>query len=200
MIRAGIVVFVGTLASILLVNVLLPDVADGWFSSASYALSVLVGLVAIRILGPGSPRASLSGLPSLRGVAEGLGVGLLTPVVAWGYVLLLTALLGPDPAVEESSSIAVALFATALLPALFEEWLDRGVLWLVCLEIGRARQAILITSLLFAVSHVFAASPMVFPLFFAMGCVLGWLRHRHDSLVPGIVAHFTHNAVVTLAA
>jgi len=199
--RAGGLVFVGTLGVILLANLLLPEAADGLFASAVYGAAALVGFVALRLLGPGALRSSLGGPPTPRGVLEGLGIGIATSVVAAGYSFVLVSGLGlEEPPEENVPPIVLALFASALHPALFEEWLDRGVLWIAALEVGRVPQAILVTSLLFAISHVFAASVLVFPLFFGIGCALGWLRFRHGSLVPGIVAHFVHNGVIVLAA
>ena len=82
----------------------------------------------------------------------------------------------------------------AVLPALVEEWTDRGVLWLAIRPLVSERMTILATALVFAFMHGLDGSFLLgFPHRFVAGLLLGWLRARTGSLVPCILAHFLHN-------
>ena len=136
------------------------------------------------------------------------------PWVAWvgivGLVILMEALdfgvaaiwqaLDPDT-YERIGRISEALFAGFMSPwgalavgmaaGLSEETLFRGAL--------QPRFGILLTSLLFAVSHVqYSFSPATL-LIFVMGLILGWVRKRW-GLMAAIILHALYNTVNLLLA
>ena len=92
--------------------------------------------------------------------------------------------------------------AAAVIAPLGEEILFRGYL------LGRLRQwltppvAIIVSALLFAGAHAFAASTGVIVVIvgtFVMGCVLGWLRMASQSIWPSVIAHMANNGLAVAA-
>ena len=165
-----------------------------------YSLVALVGAASIGLLGSGAARASLAspGRPAwwLVGPALGaLGVG-----ISLLYVGGLASLYGldVDSTLDRYSPDLATIVSVALLPALFEEWLTRGVLWTACERVTTPARTILITALLFAFMHGVGSGFLAYPHRFVSGLVAGWLRHRSGSLVPGIAQHFTRNLLCVL--
>ncbi|MCK6474840.1 MAG: ABC transporter permease subunit [Planctomycetes bacterium] len=100
---------------------------------------------------------------------------------------------GPlEMAFESLGSMGWILFFIAVMPALCEEHLFRGLLFTsLGSERGKAR-AIVLSAALFAAFH--------FPLFrqpavFAMGLMLGYLAWQTRSIWPGVLVHFFSNAL-----
>jgi membrane protease YdiL (CAAX protease family) len=95
----------------------------------------------------------------------------------------------------------LSVFAIALMPALCEETLFRGV---VLPSLARAGDAVglLGSTMLFALIHVDAvgASPAFYrvPFAFAVGLGLGTLRLLTGSLLPSMLAHAVLNTVTFL--
>jgi membrane protease YdiL (CAAX protease family) len=95
----------------------------------------------------------------------------------------------------------LSVFAIALMPALCEETLFRGV---VLPSLARAGDAVglLGSTVLFALIHVDAvgASPAFYrvPFAFAVGLGLGTLRLRTGSLLPSMLAHAVLNTITFL--
>jgi membrane protease YdiL (CAAX protease family) len=88
------------------------------------------------------------------------------------------------------------LFAlNSLAPALFEEIAFRGVIFGRLLTVLGEKEAWLVQAAFFSILHL---SPVIFPTHFAMGLILGWLRMRTLSLLPGMVLHAAWNAVIIL--
>lgn len=81
-------------------------------------------------------------------------------------------------------------------PALFEELGFRGVILPSLQPTLAMREAVVVSSLLFMTLHLSIAS---FPHLFLLGLVLGYLRARTGSLLPGMLMHFTHNLLCVLA-
>lgn len=89
-----------------------------------------------------------------------------------------------------SMTTAQALVAAALLPALLEELLFRGVLisgW----EYGGTWSALLVSALTFAMLH---GSPANFAGPLAAGFLYGYMTWSFKSVWPAVLAHFIHNA------
>lgn len=84
-----------------------------------------------------------------------------------------------------------SLVSRAVLPAVFEETLFRGIVLTALATTMSKRRAIAISSLYFAVVHLRLER---MPDTFAMGAVYGWLFVRTGSLLPGMLAHFLHNS------
>lgn len=194
-VRAAFVLFAGVLA-VLVLSARVSEIAHAaWLEAWVYHVGLLaVGAAGALCLGPRGLRSSLAGRPSVRGIAVGLGCAALGFAASWAYVELLAALLDVTPEPEAASPWPVALLRTALLPALTEEWICRGVLWIAVRRAVGERSTIVVTAALFAGMHMLEGWFFSVPHRFVVGLLLGWLRARTESLVPGVVAHFAHNA------
>ncbi len=87
-------------------------------------------------------------------------------------------------------------FAVCLQPAIVEEFFFRRVALGAALEVIPPTQAILITSMLFAMAHL--GAPLSIPVLAMLGAVLGMLRLASGGLLLPIVFHFLHNLCVLL--
>lgn len=97
--------------------------------------------------------------------------------------------------------IGFALAAAVIAP-IGEEIVFRGYL------LGRLQQwlatpvAIVVSALLFAGAHAFAASTGVIVIIvgtFVMGYILGWLRLASRSIWPSVIAHMANNGLAVAA-
>jgi hypothetical protein len=79
----------------------------------------------------------------------------------------------------------------SLAPAVFEEIAFRGVIFDRLSRALGEREGWLVQAAFFSVLHL---SPVIFPTHFAMGLILGWLRMRTGSLIPGMILHAAWNA------
>ncbi len=86
------------------------------------------------------------------------------------------------------------LITFAILPAIFEEILFRGIL-LNCFSGMRRIVSVLISALLFALYH---QSFVQFFYQFIYGVALGFLATNAKSVIPCIIAHFINNFTVLL--
>lgn len=190
-VAASIVVFGGVLASMI--------VASSSFEEASaHALAasigfVVTGLVAIAMLGQGAARASAPLATSVRDVLLAVPAGLVCVVVAIAYVRGLRLALGA-PDAEPDALRAADVVAFVVLAPLVEEWLTRGIAWFALREATSPRATLWTTSALFTLMHGLQGGLFVLPHRLFGGLVLGWLRQRSGSIVPGIVAHVVWNA------
>lgn len=103
----------------------------------------------------------------------------MTPRDAWGALL--------------------SLAAVALVPALCEEALFRGVLLKALLTRLRPAAAILVSASLFGSIHAMPTKDGDVTLYqvpqaLVVGLALGTLRYRSGSLLPGVLAHTLYNA------
>jgi len=90
--------------------------------------------------------------------------------------------------------LGIALLLSAVLPGVCEEMLFRGGL-MGAWERRGTRQALVITSVLFALLH---GSVLGFPVQLIMGFVLGYLVILSDSLFVGMIYHILHNATILI--
>ena len=148
------------------------------------------------VAGPALARASLGRRCAARECLLALPAGLLTFAVALGYVALLDLAGGSVPAPEPSPWLQV-LAEDVLAPAVVEEVLCRGLMFIAARELaGSQRGAILLSALLFGFLHgLNGAALLEVPHRLVGGLVFGWLRARSGSLVPGMLAHGLHNAL-----
>lgn len=91
--------------------------------------------------------------------------------------------------------VALALFVMALLPALFEEALFRGVLLQSIKEETGHLNAVLLCGMCFALFH---ASALQTIYQFVCGCAFALLAIRSRSVLPGMLAHFLNNATIII--
>jgi len=106
----------------------------------------------------------------------------------------------------------------AMIPAVFEEYFFRGFLWGAIEQHSRVTAvrtrtlersaspstsltAWWVTSLVFGAFHLIMPNPLALERLVAttaMGFVLGWVRRRTGSVLPGTLLHAVHNASATL--
>lgn len=92
---------------------------------------------------------------------------------------------------------SVLLFVMAVVPAVCEELAFRGFMLTGFRQSQRSPEAVVYTSLFFALSHTLIQQSV---LAFAAGLVLGALAIRTRSLFPCIVYHAVHNSLNVLEA
>lgn len=88
----------------------------------------------------------------------------------------------------------VSLFVFAIVPAIVEEYVFRGVILNSLLVLG-TKAAILVSSLFFALLH-FSLGSILYGFFF--GCVFSFVRLSTDNLIMTIVMHMTFNGINVL--
>lgn len=132
----------------------------------------------------------------LAGLAAGLPVLLAINI---GYHEILRRGFGVDaPRLTEffrqagHGPLATA-FAICVMPAFWEEIAFRGVILGGLKKAIGAREANLLTALLFAIIHQAFLS---LPVLFLLGWFLGRLREKSGSLWPGMAFHFLHNLAI----
>ena len=89
-----------------------------------------------------------------------------------------------------------SLLAIAIMPALCEEALLRGILLPSLRQRLAAALAVVLTALVFALIH----DAYRMPFTFVVGLALGALRMRAGSLLPSLIPHATLNALTFAAA
>jgi sodium transport system permease protein len=85
------------------------------------------------------------------------------------------------------------LLAMAVLPAICEELAFRGFILSGLRHLGHKWRAIVISSVFFGLAHVIVQQSLVAC---AVGVVIGYLAVQTGSLLPGILFHATHNALI----
>lgn len=194
---ALIVVFAGVLGSVILASSLFDAVSARAFA-ASFGF-VVTGLVAIAMLGPGAARASVPLAASARDVLLAVPTGSVCAAVAIAYVRGLRLAFGAPAVDAEPDALGITEIVTFIVLApLVEEWLARGVAWFALREHASPRATLWTTSALFALMHGLQGGLLVLPHRLFGGLVLGWLRQRSGSIVPGIVAHAVWNTCALL--
>ncbi|HXX69410.1 MAG TPA: type II CAAX endopeptidase family protein [Polyangiaceae bacterium] len=106
--------------------------------------------------------------------------------------MLETALAGADP-----TTLALALAAIAVAPAVGEETFFRGAMQTRLAAAYGRWPAIVVASLAFGLLHLDLVQGT---LAFFIGLFLGWCAERFDGIRPTIVAHAANNAVFILLA
>ena len=93
--------------------------------------------------------------------------------------------------------IVPAFIVIAIMPAVFEELMFRGLL-LNCCENGMGSiRAILVTGFCFSLFH---ASPEQTVYQFIAGCAFAFIAVRSGSILPSMVMHFINNALIVIFA
>ncbi|MBN8526517.1 MAG: CPBP family intramembrane metalloprotease [Planctomycetes bacterium] len=119
-----------------------------------------------------------------------------------GYHQAVTRLLGiaDDASLTEvflSSGFPVwaAVLSIVVQPAIIEELGFRGIVQGRLTGVVGAREAVVISALAFGIIHMAWFST---PYLVLLGLVLGWLRVASGSLLPCMLLHALHNAVVLI--
>jgi len=90
----------------------------------------------------------------------------------------------------------------ALAPAVIEELCFRGFLFTALRKVLSPGRLIVVTAVIFGLFHVVTGNMLLVERFVPttlLGLILGWLAFRTGSIWPGILMHFTHNALLELA-
>lgn len=104
-----------------------------------------------------------------------------------------------------SIPLPLRLLALAIVPAVCEEWFFRGILLSSMRGAPEQRRrsgdiaAVLITAAMFGAFHVLVRDKLFFERFLPtclMGLVLGFVCVRTNSIVPGMILHVSHNALL----
>lgn len=140
-----------------------------------------------------------SGKKKLALIFLGMAVCTVAEMLASAYSGIAKAMGFPASNYEidysgEPMVVALAVVCTALLPALFEEFVFRGVI------LGTLRRygdftAVLISALLFGLIHSTIAQ---IPFALAVGVALGIITVKTNSLLPGIIIHFANNLIAVV--
>jgi sodium transport system permease protein len=95
----------------------------------------------------------------------------------------------------EGPSVALAVIAIGVVPAICEELLFRGVLFRALASRFIPLVAIVISSVVFAAYHM--ALVQLLPTFI-LGLVVATLTYRARSIIPGMIVHLLNNTIVVL--
>ncbi|MCX5745722.1 MAG: type II CAAX endopeptidase family protein [Proteobacteria bacterium] len=144
-----------------------------------------------RVLGIRRPRAIFIVAAMLIGVA------------AWYVNLRLVELLpfrmptGPLEDLVERPPLVIVIVSLAVLPAICEEVLFRGVLARSLASTAHVAVAVVLSAALFSFYHLslVQAAPT-----FLLGLALGWLALRADSIVPAMLVHALNNLAAIVIA
>jgi len=162
---------------------------------------VTCAVAALLLLGHSAWKNSFGGGCSWKDLGLALLVGLACFLTSYVYVEALLYLTGEEEMeiaelIGFDASYGVLWIAMVLLPALSEEWTDRGVLWIALRRVTSPGATVFCTALLFAFMHgLNGAGLFEVPHRFVVGLGLGWLRLRSGSLWPGILAHGVLNTL-----
>ncbi|MGI9472761.1 MAG: ABC transporter permease subunit/CPBP intramembrane protease [Rubripirellula sp.] len=119
---------------------------------------------------------------------------MLAEWISYTYPISEQATAAMKPFTDQISSAPwlTIVFLMALVPAICEELAFRGFIFGgLVREKGRLR-AVVITALMFGVSHGVLQQSIAATV---MGLMLGWIALRTGSVIPGILVHFTNNAL-----
>ncbi len=97
----------------------------------------------------------------------------------------------------EGGLVVPALLVIAVLPAIFEEALFRGVILNSCEKSMGSVRAIFIVGFCFSLFHT---SPEQTVYQFIAGCVFAFLAVRSRSVLPSVMMHFINNALIVVFA
>lgn len=131
-----------------------------------------------------------------------LGLGIICFVINVAVSTLFNGILtftgyefsgGTSVADYSTGNFFLQIFLVAVLPAICEEFLHRGILLQGIKHIG-FKKAIVISSLLFALIH-FNVQQVFYA--FIIGLILGFVAVVSKNIYPAMIIHFVNNAVAT---
>jgi membrane protease YdiL (CAAX protease family) len=94
------------------------------------------------------------------------------------------------------NELLICIFILALLPALLEEYVFRGLILKIGLnQFSKAKRALFFQAFIFTILHL---SLYEFLGIFMMGSILGIISYRNNSLWYNGITHFTFNAVTVI--
>ncbi|MEG1613597.1 MAG: type II CAAX endopeptidase family protein [Clostridia bacterium] len=131
-------------------------------------------------------------------------ISIISPYVIVGISSVWQSLLyflGYNPGVASGGNISTVsmllyeLAFTAIMPAIFEEFTNRGLLYRAYNDTKKRYSVVLITSLMFALMH---SNITQVGYTFVCGLIAGTLVLHTKSIYPAVFYHFTNNAVSVL--
>lgn len=93
--------------------------------------------------------------------------------------------------------VVLALLVIAVLPALFEELLFRGIILNSCENGAGTVRTVFIVGFCFSLFH---ASPEQTVYQFITGCAFAFIALRSGSILPSVLMHFINNALIVIFA
>lgn len=174
-----------------------------FFVASVFGFGLMIGVALL--ISIGLPKRELFALrrPSSWGRAVGIGIVVLVAVFA------LSGIVGQflNPGEEQGLlpdrwpppdwfAYAFSVSAVVIGAPLAEELMFRGLGYSL-LEPYGVRIAVFGSAFAWALAHGLLQA---FPLIFALGLGLGFLRHAMGSIVPGMLLHATFNGIALLAA
>jgi ABC-2 type transport system permease protein/sodium transport system permease protein len=99
----------------------------------------------------------------------------------------------------KDAPLALTLLTMAIVPAFFEEWFFRGYLFPALHTKTTTATAIVVSAIAFGLFHAVNPNPLAVERVVSttlVGLLLGWVRWRTGSVLPGIVLHAVNNALV----
>ncbi len=204
-----------------------PSVGDVWLVAAIVAVAVIYlgGLAQVKygVLGVVITQLIIVGVPMLMAIYSkksikktfklrcfklvDIPVALVLIIGALMLGMALTAIVGSvfsssAENIEASADMLfgnefpIALVVVALLPAVCEELLFRGYVLGALTNRYSNTVSIILSSALFGIYHM---SVVKFFTTALLGAVIAYVAHKTKSLIPGIIMHFTNNAIACLA-
>jgi len=119
-------------------------------------------------------------------------------LVAFAYVEILRVVVDAGQAADPLPAEPAwwPWLSIAVLPAVIEEWLCRGILWEAARRFLSSNATILLTAALFALLHGLGGGVFLeLPHRFVAGLFFGFARERSGSLLPAIAGHFVLNGL-----
>lgn len=116
-------------------------------------------------------------------------------LIARSGLALPLPILPVEYAAKGLSVLLLLALSSAVLPALLEELMFRGVMQSSMMAVGGRLSAVWLTAAAFAVFH---SNPLFLVAPLGAGFILGYLRLHTDSLYPCIAAHLSLNLTIQL--
>jgi membrane protease YdiL (CAAX protease family) len=132
-----------------------------------------------------------------------VAAAVLVGVSAWFLNLVIVVLIKPPgetkalQQIVEQTPLLPTWLAIAVLPALAEEIVFRGIFARALATRFVPWVAVVLSSLVFAVYHLLPAQMIST---FGLGLLLGYITLRARSCVPAIVAHLLNNTIVIIVS
>jgi membrane protease YdiL (CAAX protease family) len=136
---------------------------------------------------------------SINWFAFALLMGAMTAVLASLYGDVLGTIIGApktspaQPYLDVGCGWLAIIGIIAAYPAIFEELAFRGIIVQGLRRVLSDNETIAVSGMMFMILHLNVLSA---PALLAGGIILGYMRIRSGSLWPGVLTHFTHNALI----
>lgn len=85
-----------------------------------------------------------------------------------------------------------------LLPAVFEEFFFRELIFKKLLNVFTKRNTIIITAVLFYIFHLFELPFLVFIWLIPIGLFYGYIRTKYDNVIYSVFSHFLLNFMIVI--